>query len=83
MLDNPEHLSVRQRLKKYLWLAEQARLRAETMPTSDLQEGYLKLACDWQALAAAIERSTPRGDQPKSKVRDRLGFMGSAEDSTA
>lgn len=81
MRNDPEEPSVRQRLKRYLWLAEQARVRAEMMPTADLQDGYLKLAQDWRALAQGIERRTGWASEPR--FRDRLGLLGSAEDSTA
>lgn len=51
-----DHESVEQRLSRYRQLSEQARQKAELMPTLDLREGYLKLARDWRALAEDIER---------------------------
>jgi hypothetical protein len=43
-------------LERCLRLAEQARKRAENLPSGDLRQSYLKLARDWNALAEDVER---------------------------
>jgi hypothetical protein len=58
--------SVEQRMARYLQLSQRAREKAELMPTSDLREGYLKLARDWRALAEDVERKA--GLLPKRRT---------------
>jgi hypothetical protein len=56
MFDEYWDRSIERRLQRYVELSEQACQKADAMPTWELQQGYMRLADDWRALAASIER---------------------------
>lgn len=53
-----------ERAKRYRELSERAAKAAQSMPTLELQAGYLKLAHDWDALALEAEEAAVRTPPP-------------------
>jgi hypothetical protein len=48
-------LTLEERVRRCKLMAHEARSRAESASSADLQEGYSKLAAEWLKLAAEIE----------------------------